>query len=71
MLYFPMVSTLSFLVSICRRWSFEFFAPVFNIADAAISTGVITLLVFQKKFYKKEKVSVTEVVKDEMEKAAK
>ncbi|HUN01364.1 MAG TPA: signal peptidase II, partial [Niabella sp.] len=50
---------------------FEFFAPVFNIADAAISTGVITLLVFQKKFYKKEKVSVTEVVKDEMEKAAK
>lgn len=27
---------------------FSFFDPVFNIADMAISTGVITLLVFQK-----------------------
>jgi len=29
---------------------FEFFRPIFNIADAAISTGVITLILFQKKF---------------------
>ncbi|MFM7710851.1 MAG: lipoprotein signal peptidase, partial [Ferruginibacter sp.] len=29
---------------------FEFFRPIFNIADAAISTGVIALIVFQKKF---------------------
>ncbi len=28
---------------------FSFFDPVFNIADMAISTGVLTLLVFQKK----------------------
>ncbi|MEJ7627497.1 MAG: lipoprotein signal peptidase [Ferruginibacter sp.] len=32
---------------------FEFFRPIFNIADASISTGVITILVFQKKFFKK------------------
>jgi signal peptidase II len=33
--------------------SFEFFSPIFNIADASISTGVITLLLFQKRFFKK------------------
>ncbi|MCW3462864.1 lipoprotein signal peptidase [Chitinophaga nivalis] len=29
---------------------FVFFRPVFNIADAAISVGVITILLFQKRF---------------------
>ena len=32
---------------------FEFFRPVFNFADAAISTGVISLFVFQNKFFAK------------------
>ena len=32
---------------------FIFFRPVFNIADAAITTGVIILIVFQRKFFKK------------------
>ena len=32
---------------------FEFFSPIFNIADASISIGVITLFIFQKKFFKK------------------
>ena len=32
---------------------FEFFSPIFNIADASISVGVITLLIFQKRFFKK------------------
>ncbi len=32
---------------------FEFFSPIFNIADASISAGVITLLIFQKRFFKK------------------
>lgn len=30
---------------------FIFFRPVFNIADAAITTGVIAILVFQKRFF--------------------
>ncbi|WP_225859932.1 MULTISPECIES: lipoprotein signal peptidase [Chitinophaga] len=30
---------------------FIFFRPVFNIADAAISVGVITILIFQKRFF--------------------
>ncbi|MDT8393114.1 MAG: lipoprotein signal peptidase [Bacteroidales bacterium] len=33
--------------------SFTFFRPVFNVADAAITTGVIILIVFQKRFFKK------------------
>jgi signal peptidase II len=32
---------------------FTFFSPIFNIADASISAGVITLLLFQKRFFKK------------------
>ncbi|MFP4017982.1 MAG: lipoprotein signal peptidase [Bacteroidales bacterium] len=31
---------------------FIFFRPVFNIADSAITTGVLIILVFQKKFLK-------------------
>ncbi len=52
MLYFPIIDS---------RWpewvpwlggdSFRFFAPVFNIADTAISTGVGILLVFNKKAF--------------------
>lgn len=54
MLYFPMIkSTYPSWVPFVGGEPFEFFAPIFNVADAAISTGVITLLVFQKKFYKK------------------
>jgi signal peptidase II len=32
---------------------FVFFRPVFNVADAAISTGVIAILLFQKRFFGK------------------
>lgn len=28
-----------------------FFGPIFNVADSAITTGVITILIFQKKFF--------------------
>lgn len=55
MLYFPMVDT---------HWPewvpklggdrFQFFKPVFNIADSAITTGILSLLVFQRQFFKEE-----------------
>lgn len=40
---------------------FEFFSPVFNIADASISVGVIVLLIFQNKFFHKEEQAEKEV----------
>ncbi len=33
---------------------FEFFEPIFNLADSAISVGVITILIFQKRYFKHE-----------------
>ncbi|GAB3933550.1 lipoprotein signal peptidase [Mucilaginibacter myungsuensis] len=35
---------------------FEFFQPVFNFADAAISVGVIAILIWQKRYFKQETV---------------
>lgn len=32
---------------------FLFFSPVFNIADASITTGVLSLVLFQKNFFRK------------------
>ena len=55
MLHFPMVeSTFPKWMPFVGGEDFVFFSPVFNIADASISIGVITLLLFQKKFFRKE-----------------
>lgn len=54
MLYFPMVhSTFPSWFPFVGGKEFEFFSPIFNIADASISIGVITLLLFQKRLVKK------------------
>jgi signal peptidase II len=37
---------------------FEFFSPIFNIADASISVGVITLLLFQKRFFRRHRNTI-------------
>ena len=57
MLYFPILEDKHF-----PSWfpfvggdRFTFFSPIFNIADASISAGVITLLIFQKRFFKRKK----------------
>jgi signal peptidase II len=57
MLYFPMVD------SHFPKWmpfiggnEFEFFSPIFNIADASISIGVLTLLIFQKRLVHRHQV---------------
>ena len=54
MLYFPIIRNTHFpnWVPIWGGEDFEFFRPIFNLADAAISTGVISILVFQKRFFK-------------------
>lgn len=54
MLYFPMIKTnFPSWFPFVGGEEFEFFSPIFNIADASISVGVITLLIFQKRFFKK------------------
>src|SRR5215217_737746 len=55
MFYFPI------LEGVFPKWvpvwggeDFVFFRPVFNIADAAISVGVIIILIFQKSYFKED-----------------
>ncbi len=55
MLYFPLIrSHYPQWVPFFGGDDFEFFSPVFNIADASISVGVIAILLFQKKFFKEK-----------------
>lgn len=54
MFYFPVIqTTLPDWFPINGGKEFIFFRPVFNIADASITTGVLSLLVFQKRFFAK------------------
>jgi len=69
MFYFPIIS------GIFPTWfpiwggeDFIFFRPVFNIADAAISIGVVLILIYQKVYFKEEVIEQptpnSEVVED-------
>ena len=52
MFYFPVIK--GYFPSWFPIWAneyFVFFRPVFNIADASITVGVIIILLFQKKFF--------------------
>ncbi|MCJ0741201.1 lipoprotein signal peptidase [Pedobacter montanisoli] len=55
MLYFPIIK--GYFPNWFPIWGgqeYEFFRPVFNLADAAISVGVICILIFQKTYFKEE-----------------
>lgn len=75
MLYFPIITDARF-PSWFPVWggeSFEFFRPVFNIADASISFGVLFILIFQKRFFNtseegyKSTVETSATVNDEVQ----
>jgi signal peptidase II len=52
MFYFPVLQgTWPEWVPFKGGESFEFFRPVFNIADASITIGVVTIMIFQKRFF--------------------
>jgi signal peptidase II len=54
MFYFPVIkSRFPDWFPIWGSESFVFFRPVFNIADASITIGVISILVFQRKLFNK------------------
>lgn len=66
MLYFPIAQ--GTFPQWVPKWGgqyYEFFRPVFNIADASISVGVIAILVFQRKFFGKHSTGKSTVVKTE------
>ncbi len=73
MLYAPIIEDkqLPSWLPIWGNERFTFFSPIFNIADASISVGVIALLIFQNKFFKKNPNEEPETLKpQEPEKAA-
>ncbi len=53
MLYFPLFDFIwPEWVPVLGGKYFEFFSPVFNIADSSIFLGVVTILIMQKRFFK-------------------
>ena len=61
MLYFPIIDTrLPSWFPFMANEQFTFFQPVFNIADTAITVGVLMLIIFNRDFFntKKEKITV-------------
>jgi signal peptidase II len=47
---------------------FIFFRPVFNVADSAITTGVLSLLIFQRKFFQSQDENHSDKTEDPKEK---
>lgn len=59
MLYFPVIrTTFPDWFPIWKGEDFEFFRPVFNIADASITVGFVFILIFQRKFFKEEEKEI-------------
>ena len=68
MLYFPIIhGQYPGWVPVLGGSEFIFFRPVFNIADSSITIGVLTLLLFQQKFFKRSASHETaeEIIIDE------
>jgi len=61
MLYFPIIE--GYFPDWFPFWGSErfiFFRPVFNLADSSITVGVLSLVIFQRKFFKKQEDDASE-----------
>lgn len=68
MFYFPIISgTYPDWIPFLRGSDFQFFRPVFNIADSSITIGVILMVLFQKRFFGKKPVDSIEDLPGETE----
>ncbi|NCD68707.1 lipoprotein signal peptidase [Mucilaginibacter agri] len=60
MFYFPIIrGTFPSWVPIWAGQDFEFFRPIFNVADSAISVGVIMILLYQKRYFKHQEIEIS------------
>lgn len=67
MLYFPVIRNATFpsWIPVWGGQDFEFFRPIFNLADASISTGIIAILLFQNRFFKTDQKKTSNTVETE------
>jgi signal peptidase II len=68
MLYFPLLEThYPHWFPFVGGEEFIFFRPVFNISDSAITTGVLLLIIFQKRFFNSLPKSITSDIQQKNE----
>ncbi|WDF68074.1 lipoprotein signal peptidase [Sphingobacterium oryzagri] len=68
MLYFPLIEgNFPDWFPIWGGEHFLFFRPVFNVADSAISVGVVLILLFQRRYFKEEHVEKESVNSEVLE----
>lgn len=63
MLYFPLFNfQFPHWIPVIGGEPFQFFRPIFNIADSSITIGVLIFILFQRKFHASEKPDVSNEV---------